>query len=642
MLVHNRGRLVAWITTGLLLVIAVLVFSMDAIWENSLPLAWRVGFSLLILFILGFLVFQSLNRISQSIEDQKHLLDQLKQAEQRTARVYQRLSTVFLISNRFVEAKDEKEIIDLVLRSTVELTGARGAAFVPLDEHGQPMSVVSYGEESVPITGALLEYLASPAVRDRCKVCGKGLNFNSTCPLLKDPFDQSHELFCLPLQRGGHEYGVLTLFMPEAGCLDLETQTFLGSIMDETSLAIDGVRLRNRELDMVQQLQSIRHKNDFPQLLMALLNNAQQALESDFTLLFIYEPSLAALLKEKRISTGSLPGIHLPSGDFPAGETLVSGTLPATIQPVITAIYPKVLESGGSFQHDDLTKASFVPAEALPTLEIRSIVAVLLDQPSGAATGLIVSGSRYPRHFKSRQIDFLKVIGSQVGLVLENERQMAGLEYHAMIEERTRLAREIHDGLAQSLGLLKLQIAQMQKYMEHGEAERLQQILSSSYKTVSNAYQDARNAIDDLRIAPGGDSLSVWLNQVVADFQDHVAAEKIRVHLSLEDVPIEPPPEVEVQLIRILQEAFNNIRKHASASQVWVSSMVKKGDFILEIRDDGKGFAPEDVIGPSHHGLKSMRERAELIGADFQVISLSQKGTVIRVSLPVKTEEVTS
>ncbi|MGE5224107.1 MAG: GAF domain-containing sensor histidine kinase [Omnitrophica WOR_2 bacterium] len=642
MLVHNRGRLVAWIVTGMLLVIAVLLFGMDAIWENSLPYSWRIVFSLLILLILGVLVFQSINRITQSIEDQKNLLRQVEQAEERTARVYQRLSAVFLISNRFVEAKDEKEIIDLVLRSTIELTGARGAAFVPLDEHNQPMSVVSYGEESVPVTGALLEYMASPAVRDRCKVCGKGLNFNSTCPLLKDPFDQSRELYCLPLQRGDREYGVLTIFMPEAGRLDLEMQTFLGSIMDETSLAIDGVRLRNRELDMVQQLQSIRNKNDLPQLLLALLNNAQQALESDFALLYIDEPSLVALLKEKRILTGSQSGAHLHSRDVNAGETLTSGAFPATFQPVIPAILQKVLESGDSLKDDDLSKAAFIPAAARSALEVRSMVAVLLKQPSGTAIGLVLAGSHNTHQYKSRQINLLKVIGSQVSLVLENERQMAGLEYQAMIEERSRLAREIHDGLAQSLGLLKLQIAQMQKYMEHGEAERLQQILSSSYETAANAYQDARYAIDGLRISPGGESLTVWLNQIVADFQDYVAAENIRVHLSLEDIPIEPPPEVEVQLIRILQEAFNNIRKHAGASQVWVSCLAKNGDFILEIRDNGIGFSPEDVIGPSHHGLKSMRERAELIGADFQVISLSQKGTVIRVGLPVKTHEVTS
>jgi two-component system nitrate/nitrite sensor histidine kinase NarX len=93
-----------------------------------------------------------------------------------------------------------------------------------------------------------------------------------------------------------------------------------------------------------------------------------------------------------------------------------------------------------------------------------------------------------------------------------------------------------------------------------------------------------------------------------------------------------------VQLIRIVQEALSNIRKHANAGSVQVSCQEFAGEIILEVHDDGLGFTPQDIPGPSQHGLRGMRERAELIGADFQVVSLTDQGTTVRVSLPVVKE----
>jgi signal transduction histidine kinase len=99
-------------------------------------------------------------------------------------------------------------------------------------------------------------------------------------------------------------------------------------------------------------------------------------------------------------------------------------------------------------------------------------------------------------------------------------------------------------------------------------------------------------------------------------------------------------PEVQAQLIRIVQEALSNTRKHAEAQQVWVSCHTVSGELVLEIRDDGRGFSPEDVPGPSRHGMRGMRERAELIGAEFQVISRPQEGTTVRLRLPMTIGEL--
>jgi two-component system nitrate/nitrite sensor histidine kinase NarX len=269
---------------------------------------------------------------------------------------------------------------------------------------------------------------------------------------------------------------------------------------------------------------------------------------------------------------------------------------------------------------------------------LRSLAAAPLLTPEHNVLGAILVGSRQTRSFHQRQLALLQTIAAQVALVVQNAGLMADLEYKAMMDERTRLAREIHDGLAQTIGFLKLQAAQMRGYLARGEAERARQSSELFYKTLSEAYQDARQAIDGLRISPDESGLSGWLAQTVGEFED---LSTLPVELEMDESDISLSSEVHAQLVRIVQEAFSNIRKHAQAGRVWVACRVVGDDLLLEVRDDGQGFAPEDITGAWRHGLRGMRERADLIGADFQVVSRPQEGTCVRLRLPLKHLEET-
>jgi two-component system nitrate/nitrite sensor histidine kinase NarX len=201
-----------------------------------------------------------------------------------------------------------------------------------------------------------------------------------------------------------------------------------------------------------------------------------------------------------------------------------------------------------------------------------------------------------------------------------------------MILERTRLAREIHDGLAQTLGFMKLQAAQVRNALAREDYARVKELLDAYYATLSDAYQEARLAIDGLRISTSNAALSNWLPVIAGEFQE-ISGLCIRVNPV--DLHSELPPEVHAQLIRIVQEALSNIRKHAKANQVTINCQELENELVMEIHDDGCGFSPEDVTSPSRHGLQGMRERAELIGAEFQIISQPQQGTTVRVRLPM-------
>ena len=406
------------------------------------------------------------------------LLDRVETAERQAALAKRRLEAVLKISRKFVQVDNEQELIETALHTVVDLAGAVGAVFVPLDERGQPLAAVSFGDTPYPIPDDWVEYLAMPTIHGRCLACEKGESLNATCPLLKGPFSGTRGLYCLPLQRGGHELGIFNLYMPQPAMLDGITQDFLRSLADETALALDGLRLHKHEQETLLQVQSMSR----------------------------------------------------------------------------TALNPE---------------------------------------------------------------------------------QAAELEYQTMMDERTRLAREIHDGLAQTLGFLKLQVAQMQGYLDRNDPQRLRKTLADSYQAVAEAYQEARFAIDGLRINPAKEGLTGWIQQIVDVFKENLGEQSLNVTLEKETAEIQLPSEVQAQLIRILQEALSNIRNHARAHHIWIHVCTTWPNLELEIRDDGRGFCTEDVTAPSQHGLRGMRERTELIGARLQIISKPEQGTVVRVTLPL-------
>jgi two-component system nitrate/nitrite sensor histidine kinase NarX len=249
---------------------------------------------------------------------------------------------------------------------------------------------------------------------------------------------------------------------------------------------------------------------------------------------------------------------------------------------------------------------------------------------------VLLVANKHVKAFSNQQLSFLQTVAGQVALVVQNIDLMAKLEYRSMMDERTRLAREIHDGLAQTLGFLKLKTAQSLTYLERGEIDLTMETVKVCHDVLSDTYQDARQAIDGLRITPSEDGWAGWLGQTVAEFKDYN-----EISISVHGAELLNPlaPEIQAQLIRIVQEALNNVRKHAHASKIEISCFRSEVDIAIEIWDNGIGFLAEDVPDSSQHGLRGMRERAELIGADFQVTSQTQRGTTVRVGLPITTME---
>lgn len=527
-----------------------------------------------------------------------------------------RLEAILQLSRSFVEANEEREVVELLLRLSVDLVEAIGASFVPLDERGQPLTAVSYGDLPSSVMDTWGEYLASPGMRSRCGTCQNHGLLTRSCPLVNIPFSgengspPAQALYCLPLKRGDREYGILNLYLAEGTALSDPSREFLSAMLDETSLAIESIRLRRREMDTLRQLHTVERRADLVDQLTEFLQNVQETLQADYVALLIDEqqPGSSPL----KLSVGECPDQATAFIDTVIRETIASGE--------------SLLLSGMERQN-------------IRSKDIRSLAVAPLVARDDLTLGALLSANLRAQNFQPRHLSLLNTLANQVTIVVQNSRLLAEVEYQTMIAERTRLAREIHDGLAQTLGFLKLQTVQMQNYLAQEDRDKLAQGLSGSYRVLSEAYQDARQAIDGLRIATKKERMNDWLGQALDEFRDNTG---LKVDLEESHNPDHIPPEVQAQLIRIIQEAFSNIRKHAGANQVWISIWERDGRIVLEIRDDGSGFSPEDVPAGSRYGLQGMRERSELIGADLQVISRPHEGTIIRVALPAETGKVLS
>jgi two-component system nitrate/nitrite sensor histidine kinase NarX len=536
---------------------------------------------------------------------QKMLEFSLQDTRQAGSALQRRLHGMLQLSQLWLEAQNEKELIERSLSIISEITGAVGVSFMPFDEWGQPLNALTYGAYPAPVLKAWAEHLSEPRVRNRCRVCQKlETTVGESCPLLEAPFDQSVRIYCLPLQRETQTLAMLNIYLPPSQQLDREMHEFLTTLLREMLSALEVIRLKTQEQAALRQLHS-------PQVLQSPTENYAQNLLDRLCTVF----GFGAARLEIKPSLPHFRGMQLIVGE---DAWIKSQGADEIMRELLNNLQPTQCDL------QDISTSNEMVVVALPCCLPGS-------GPIGAI--LCISRSGQPLMDESRKL--LPIVASQLAMLVENERVQQEREYRIVLQERIRLAREIHDSLAQTLAYLKLTVAQMQTQLAHGELQRLEQMIHQSHQALADAYLETRQVIDSLRLSPGEDMI-LWLEPLCREFEKN-SGMRVERNISAELPKIEP--EIQAQLLRIIQEALSNVRKHSQASQVRVEVRNWKGTLILEISDNGVGFSAEDVPEFSRHGLRGMRERAELIGADFQVISKPQAGTTIRVHLPLKQEE---
>ena len=234
------------------------------------------------------------------------------------------------------------------------------------------------------------------------------------------------------------------------------------------------------------------------------------------------------------------------------------------------------------------------------------------------------------RELSAAELRLLATISYQVGVALERARLAEEGARLALAEERTRMAREIHDTLAQGLTAIGLHVESACRYVESDPAlarARLDRALA----TVRESLAEARRSVLNLRAAPlDGRRLPEALGALARSF---TAETGIPVRLRLGEVSPGLCPSAEAELFRIAQEALHNTRRHADATQVTVELTQHAGMVRLRVRDNGQGFERRTAAGRGH-GIVGMRERARLLGGTLRLRSRIGTGTTVTAEIP--------
>jgi two-component system nitrate/nitrite sensor histidine kinase NarX len=245
--------------------------------------------------------------------------------------------------------------------------------------------------------------------------------------------------------------------------------------------------------------------------------------------------------------------------------------------------------------------------------------------------GIITLFSAEPASFSPEIMQLLACIGHQLGVAVENARYHQSVEQIAILEERTRISRELHDSLAQTLGWLSIKTEILEEDLHLGEIEKSAADMKAIRRVVRDACYDVRESIDGLRSRPTGD-LTVTAAAWISEFRQRSG---LITDFRAMDGGMRLSPIIETELLRILQEALTNVRKHAQAKRVQIDLHIKGSCAELVIEDDGRGFEYMADQDAGHFGLRIMRERAERLGGSFQIDTTREEGTHITVLLPL-------
>ncbi len=243
------------------------------------------------------------------------------------------------------------------------------------------------------------------------------------------------------------------------------------------------------------------------------------------------------------------------------------------------------------------------------------------------------------RELQPQELHLLHIISDQIGLAMQRAQLSSQHTYAAArlatIEERNRLAREIHDTLAQGLAAITLQLETADTLLQM-HPDRAQEAIQKALRLARSNLEEARRSVMDLRSAP-------LQEQTLPEALATLAHAEIHPPVQYNYIPRQNfpalPARVEASLYRIVQEALTNARKHANASFIEILLVIEEQFVSLFVEDNGKGFDPEYVAGQigsgsGHFGLAGMSERVKLLGGSISICSEPGSGTRIEVSIP--------
>lgn len=453
-----------------------------------------------------------------------------------------------------------------------------------------------------------------------------------------------HSGMIIPLQVKGRVIGTWTIGSQQKDAYQSEEATIAQAMADPLAIAIENAQLfeqieqevveRKRAEAEIQQLsteleQRVEDRTRELAALYRVTAVASEPLELERLLERLLEQALIAMRSQVGVihtwdETGQVLRLDVQQGLPPP--------ILAQLQraPVNDNLPGWVIKHGEPLLLADDTANLYTP----PTWEwgqLQTYVGVPM-RTAGQSLGVLSVFGQAGQRFSPEEVALLASIGDQVGVVIENIKLRQRAKQAAIMEERERLARDLHDSVTQSLYSLMLLAGGGQRLARKGQLDNLDTYLGNLVQVAHQALKEMRLLIYQLRpsfLAEQG---------LVGALQQRLEAVEKRANLQTGlkvEGPLELPVYIEVELYRIAQEALNNALKHAQATMVTISLRSSGRQVELEVTDNGNGFDSAAIQKTGGMGLANMHERAENLGGSLTVLSGQGSGTTLKVTVPL-------
>lgn len=237
---------------------------------------------------------------------------------------------------------------------------------------------------------------------------------------------------------------------------------------------------------------------------------------------------------------------------------------------------------------------------------------------------------RTPHTLDDEDRSLVETLASHLAGGIESLRAAAADREAAVASERTLLAQELHDSIAQSLAFLKMQVGLLRQALARGDANAASRTVDEIDTGVRESYADVRELLLHFRTRTDAQDIEAALTSTLHKFEQQTG---LATELRIEGHGVPLPADVQVQVLHVVQEALSNVRKHANATAVRVQ-VTQSPEWRFEVVDDGCGFDDSVAAGANHVGLRIMQERAARIGATVNLRSKPGKGTRVAITVP--------
>lgn len=548
-----------------------------------------------------------------------------------THRSLERSNLLYLIAQDLTRTLELTTVLNQTTQMAASVLNAQASTLFRVDHQNQELvfmiikgaaaSVLE--EERMPLTQGVAGWVATH---------GRPLIVNDTTN--SSHFDSeidsqtgfnTQNILCVPLRIQERTVGVLeVLNKEEEGGFTAEDEAWLTTMGNQVAIAFENAQLFAREQERVSELATL---NTVSQTINSQLDVSvilDKITQSVLDILSASRSELLLVSEDRRflnlVSSAGLRSneesseFRIPMGHGLAGWS-AANNLPVSVRRV------------------GLDKR-YVPRPGLPQLEVMSAAAVPLVH-RGRVIGAIAvfAGDKAP--YDEDRLDLLQTFANQAAISLQNANLYQSLQAEqeriikAQEEVRHQLARDLHDNTAQMLSLIIMNLDLAKQMLSDSEPNAVEEELDRLEDLARQANREIRTLLFELRpiilesrgLIPALDSYHHQLNQSMESV----------VHVDTEQLPFQIKLQGASTIFSIVQEAVNNIRKHANAKNIWIRVYIDQNDLHFNIEDDGIGFDVEETIGSydglGSFGLLNMHERAAMLGGQLHVYSPRPNGT---------------